>query len=63
MDDIHFTAEQGLQVFIDPTCIDFVKGLLIDYVADESTGIKQKRLVFINAKEKSRCGCGESFMI
>jgi Fe-S cluster assembly iron-binding protein IscA len=30
---------------------------------EEGHGLKQKRLVFINPKEKGRCGCGESFTI
>ena len=41
----------------------FVKDLVIDYVSDAITGIKQKRLVFVNPNEKNRCGCGESFTI
>lgn len=61
--DIHFVCD-GLAVYIDPACESFVKGLMIDYVADtDSLGLKQKRLVFINPNEKNRCGCGESFTI
>jgi iron-sulfur cluster assembly accessory protein len=61
-DDIHFVAQHELHVYVDPLCQDFIKDLVIDYVAD-NTGIKQKRLVFINPNEKNRCGCGESFTI
>jgi iron-sulfur cluster assembly protein len=62
--DIHFLAQEGLPVYIDPNCEPFVKGLVIDYIAEElGVGIKQKRLVFINPNEKNRCGCGESFTI
>jgi len=58
--DIHFVAQQNLQVFVDPSCMEFMKELIIDYVTDE---LKQKRLVFVNPNEKNRCGCGESFQM
>jgi len=60
--DIHFVAQQELNIYVDPECEKFVKGLILDYVADNA-GLKQKRLVFINPNEKNRCGCGESFTI
>lgn len=59
--DIHFSRD-GLDVYVDSTCEDILKDLIIDYVAD-NVGLKQKRLVFINPHEKDRCGCGESFTI
>jgi iron-sulfur cluster assembly accessory protein len=59
--DIHFIQDE-LHVYVDPACETFIKGLIIDYVAD-ATSLKQKRLVFINPNEKNRCGCGESFTI
>lgn len=61
--DIHFMAQEKLSVYVDPVSEGFVKGLIIDYVADLGTGLKQKRLVFMNPNEKNRCGCGESFTI
>lgn len=61
--DLHFTAQKGLEIYVDPGCENFVKDLTIDYVDDNNAGIKQKRLVFINPNEKNRCGCGESFTI
>jgi iron-sulfur cluster assembly protein len=61
--DIHFVAQNNLQVYVDPTYQDFIKGLLIDYVEETKAGLKQKRLVFINPREQSRCGCGESFTL
>ena len=60
--DIHFVTD-GLNVYLDPNCIEFIKSLVIDYLADDKMGLKQKRLVFINPNEKNRCGCGESFTI
>jgi iron-sulfur cluster assembly accessory protein len=61
--DIHFVAQKNLHVYVDPACESFVKDLVIDYVAENLAGIKQKRLVFLNPNEKNRCGCGESFTI
>lgn len=61
--DIHFVAQEGLPVYVDSLCKAFVNGLIIDYVSERGTGLKQKRLVFINPNEKNRCGCGESFTI
>jgi iron-sulfur cluster assembly protein len=61
--DLYFVAQEGLPVYIDPACESFIKNLIIDYIADNSLGLKQKRLVFINPNEKNRCGCGESFTI
>src|SRR5438128_2532024 len=61
--DIHF-SENNLEIYIDPACENFVKGVIVDYVSDTNTsGLKQKRLIFINPNEKNRCGCGESFTI
>lgn len=60
--DIHFVTENGLPVYVDTACQNFVEGLVIDYCIDHA-GLKQKRLVFINPQEKNRCGCGESFTI
>lgn len=62
-EDIHFTTENGVEVYVDPKCTQFIKDLVIDYVEDNQIGIKQKRLVFINPNEKNRCGCGESFTV
>ena len=61
--DIHFVLDNGLHVYVDPACEAFVKGVVVDYVIDNTAGLKQKRLVFINPNEKNRCGCGESFTI
>lgn len=53
----------GLKIYIDVAWLDLLKDLQIDYVEDNKTGIKQKKLTFTNPKEDSRCGCGESFHI
>jgi iron-sulfur cluster assembly protein len=59
--DLHFVTQNNLKVYIDSLHQDFLTGTLIDYIEENKNGFKQKRLVFINRKEKSRCGCGESF--
>lgn len=61
--DLHFTQDK-LEIYVDPECENFVKGVIVDYITEEnSLGLKQKRLIFINPNEKNRCGCGESFTI
>jgi iron-sulfur cluster assembly accessory protein len=59
--DIHFVVHD-LNVYVDSSYEDILTGVVVDYVAD-NTGLKQKRLVFINPHEKNRCGCGESFTL
>lgn len=61
-DDISFLADD-VPVFVDPKALPYIDGLVIDYVTEESMGLKQKRMVFINPNEKGRCGCGESFTV
>ena len=65
VETIHATdtmfEKNGLKIWIDPSWAHVFQGLTIDYVEEEKTGLKQKRLVFINPNESSRCGCGESF--
>ncbi len=55
--------KNGVSIFIDPTWSHLLNGLQVDYVEEEKLGIKQKRLLFINPNEATRCGCGESFHI
>jgi iron-sulfur cluster assembly protein len=61
--DTLLEPEQGLKIYVDHTWLHLLQGLHIDYVEEEKTGIKQKRLVFTNPNEDSRCGCGESFHV
>lgn len=61
--DLTINMENGWQLFVDTNWLDLLTGLQIDYVEDEKSGLKQKRLVFTNPNEASRCGCGESFHI
>jgi iron-sulfur cluster assembly protein len=50
-------------LYFDPAWESYLQGMVIDFVEDKKLGISQKRLVFINANEQGRCGCGESFHI
>lgn len=61
--DAHFETEEGLNVFIETSWLHLLQGLQVDYVEEEKSGLKQKRLIFTNPNESSRCGCGESFHI
>ncbi|OGT41645.1 MAG: hypothetical protein A3F42_08550 [Gammaproteobacteria bacterium RIFCSPHIGHO2_12_FULL_37_34] len=55
--------QANLKIFIDPLWAHVFDGVIIDYVEEEKAGLKQKKLIFNNPKESSRCGCGESFHI
>ena len=61
--DIAFEIDNGLKIYVDAVWLELLQGIQVDCVEDEKSGIKQKRLVFTNPKEASRCGCGESFHI
>ena len=61
--DIQFELANGVSIFIDATWQHLLQDLQIDFVEEEKAGLKQKRLVFTNPNEASRCGCGESFHI
>ncbi len=54
---------QGVTLILDPVWMHLLEGIQIDYISEDKTGLKQKRLVFSNPKEAGRCGCGESFHI
>ena len=54
---------QGVSIILDTTWLHLLDGVQIDYIEEEKSGLKQKRLLFTNKKEAGRCGCGESFHI
>jgi iron-sulfur cluster assembly protein len=62
-DDLTYTVQQDLPVYVAQSALPIINHVLVDFVVDETQGLKQKRLVFINPNEKARCGCGESFTI
>lgn len=61
--DITFDTANGVKVYLDTVWLELMQGLKIDYIEEEKSGLKQKRLVFVNPNEAGRCGCGESFTI
>ena len=50
-EDIHF-IHKDLNIYVDPKSENFVKGLLIDYVADEAIGLKTKAFSFLLIQTK-----------
>ena len=62
-EDVAITFESGLTIYLDTTWLHLLDGVHIDLIEEEKSGLKQKRLVFINQKESGRCGCGESFHV
>jgi iron-sulfur cluster assembly accessory protein len=61
--DIAFQLENNVTIYVDPIWLHLLEGVTVDYVEEDKTGLKQKRLIFVNPNEASRCGCGESFHI
>lgn len=61
--DIVLELSPALTIYVDPAWLHLLEGIQVDYVEEEKSGLKQKRLVFSNPNESSRCGCGESFHI
>ena len=53
----------GLKVYVDAAWLSVLNGVQIDYIEEDKSGLKQKKLVFINPNELNRCGCGESFHV
>ncbi len=53
----------SLTIYVNPSWLHLLQDITVDYIEEEKAGLKQKRLVFINPNEASRCGCGESFHI
>ena len=47
----------GLQVLVDPTSVQYLKGTTIDYV----TGLHGAGFKFVNPNATRTCGCGSSF--
>lgn len=56
--DIEFTTEQGLRVFVDSAWVKVIQGTQVDL---KDKGFGQKLLVFNNPNVTGECGCGESF--
>lgn len=61
--DVEVRLDPNFTIFLDRQWLPLLRELTIDYVEEQTSGLKQKRLVFKNPQEKNRCGCGESFHI
>lgn len=62
-DDHVLVLKNGIKIYIDHQWSHLLEDITVDYVEDNKTGLKQKKLVFLNPKESGRCGCGESFHV
>ena len=51
------TEQQGLQVFINPENLSFLRGIKIDYIDT----LKESGFKYTNPNAQSSCGCGTSF--
>lgn len=50
---------QGIQMFVDPMSVQYLKGVTVDYVETAyASGFS-----FSNPQAKSTCGCGSSFSV
>lgn len=56
--DVEVQASDDWSVYVDPDCVDKIKGITVDYVK-KNFGVSQ--LEFHNPNAESLCGCGESF--
>jgi iron-sulfur cluster assembly accessory protein len=57
-DDLHFTAANQLQIFIEKKWERALRGTVVDLT---QKGLGQTQLVFQNPNVIGECGCGESF--
>lgn len=53
---LHF---HGLDVYVDPKSLQFLEGTELDF----EPGIQNHGFQLKNPREKSRCGCGQSFSV
>lgn len=58
--DIEVPLQTSFKVFIDPACVDVIRGTVVDI---EEKGLGFTQMVFNNPNVESLCGCGESFNV
>lgn len=58
-EDLKFSIDNDLVIFVDRASFPILKGVSIDYVQNGLNGT----LKFINPNQTAACGCGESFSI
>ncbi len=61
--DTKLDITSDIAIYVDPLWQHLLEGVQVDYIEEDKNGLKQKRLIFINPNEASRCGCGESFHV
>lgn len=57
--DLHFPIAEGVDVYVEETSLDLVKGTEIDFTTE---GVNQF-FTFRNPNSQGECGCGESFSV
>ncbi len=55
-DDVEYDVD-GLKIFVDAVSLQYVKGMVIDYV----NGLHGAGFKFVNPNATRTCGCGSSF--
>lgn len=58
-EDLKFSIDKDLDVFVDQVSFPILRGVCIDYIQNGLNGT----LKFINPNQTAACGCGESFSI
>ncbi len=58
-EDLKFSIDNDLDVFVDQMSFPILRGVCIDYIQNGLNGT----LKFINPNQTAACGCGESFSI
>ncbi|MGC1854792.1 MAG: iron-sulfur cluster assembly accessory protein [Candidatus Aquirickettsiella sp.] len=58
-EDLKFSIDNDLVVFVDRASFPILQGICIDYIQDGLNGT----LKFFNPNQTATCGCGESFSI
>ena len=51
--------DKGVRIYVKPEHLVYLDGMTIDY----QRRVLNEGFEFINANEKDRCGCGESFRV
>jgi iron-sulfur cluster assembly protein/iron-sulfur cluster insertion protein len=56
-EDDEVLEDQGIQFFMDPTSLDYLKGSVVQF----DDGLTGKGFQIINPNAENTCGCGRSF--
>lgn len=57
--ELQVYESNGVNIYVDPRSLPYINGMTMDY---QKKGLNEG-FEFINANEKDRCGCGESFRV